>query len=88
MLLLALALVLVPMITAQDSPCGAGLQCVATAECESYQLDSDQLRQLRSSSSEYRQLLARLKQLVCSRQPRKVCCSPSPRKLPAVDGRE
>ena len=86
--MLLLALVLVPLITAEDSLCGAGLQCVATAECESYQLDSEQLRQLPSSSSEYRQLLARLKQLVCSRQPRKVCCSPSPRKLPAVDGRE
>ena len=86
--MMLLTLALVPLILAQDSPCGAGLQCVATAECESYQLDSDQLRQLRSSSSEYRQLLARLKQLVCSRQPRKVCCSPSPRKLPAVDGRE
>ena len=86
--MILLTLALVPLILAQDSPCSAGLQCVATAECESYQLDSDQLRQLRSSSSEYRQLLARLKQLVCSRQPRKVCCSPSPRKLPAVDGRE
>ena len=86
--MLLLALVLVPLILAQDSPCDAGLQCVATAECESYQLDSEQLRQLRSSSSEYRQLLARLKQLVCSRRPRKVCCSPSPRHLPAVDGRE
>ena len=85
---LLLTLALVPLILAQDSPCGVGLQCVATDDCESYQLDSEQLRQLPSSSSEYRQLLARLKQLVCSRQPRKVCCSPSPRHLPAVDGRE
>ena len=48
--MLLLALVLVPLITAEDSLCGAGLQCVATADCE-------QLRQLDRSSSKYRQLL-------------------------------
>ena len=57
-----------------DTPCSAGRRCVSTVDCPAYQRASERLGQLDRSSAEYRQGLARLKQAVCNKQLRRVCC--------------
>ena len=57
-----------------DILCMEGRKCVSTVFCEPYSRATEKLRQLDRGSAEYRQLLARLKQQVCNRQLRRVCC--------------
>ena len=72
---LVLVISVIPATLAQaDTACSAGRRCVSTVDCEPYTRASDKLRQLDRGSAEYRQLLARLKQQVCNRQLRRVCC--------------
>ena len=57
-----------------DTPCSAGRRCVSTVDCPAYQRAAERLGQLDRGSAEYRQGLARLKQAVCNKQLRRVCC--------------
>ena len=57
-----------------DTGCSAGRRCVSTVDCPAYQRATERLQQLDRGSAEYRQGLARLKQAVCNKQLRRVCC--------------
>ena len=57
-----------------DTACSAGRRCVSTVDCPAYQRATERLQQLDRGSAEYRQGLARLKQAVCNKQLRRVCC--------------
>ena len=62
----------------QDSGCDVGYTCLYRKTCVSYNSKVDDLKKLGAekgiTSSEYKNLLARLKTLICNKKERKVCC--------------
>ena len=82
LLVLLVLLVLIsvaPQVSGQDTPCGAGLQCVSAGSCPSFDTERARLDTLTRGSQEWQRLLKKLRSLVCNKEERNVCCQvPAP----------
>ena len=68
-------LLLVSQILGQQSrECEEGYECVPADDCEVFKNNRENLKTLEKDSSEYKVLLRSLKNLVCNKNPRKICC--------------
>ena len=64
--------------TEQDTECeNSEYKCIPSDQCKSYLSDSEKLRNLRKGSSEFKQLLGKLRGLACNKSKKKICCSPN-----------
>ena len=49
-------------------------KCVASEDCQEFQLDRARLNKLERSSPEYAALLEDMRGRICNKEERKVCC--------------
>ena len=77
-----------------QNQCGAGKECVDAGKCDFYNEERGKLKDLRRGSSQYNNVLSKLKSLVCNKADRKVCCAvpdapaDSPRYRPSYEDEE
>ena len=65
-------------VIGQDLDCRFGEECRNQDDCESFITERSKLYQLRRGSSAFKVQFAKLKQVVCNNQRRKVCCKLDP----------
>jgi len=75
--LLSLALLLVEALEETDNRCKEGKECLIRDSCPSWSTKRARLNSLEKSSKPYKDLLAELKEEVCNRSEKGVCCSSS-----------
>ena len=75
--LLALISVVCHQVSGQETPCGAGLQCVSQLSCPTFISARNRLETLSKGSRERARLLQKLRSLVCNKDRREICCEVS-----------
>ena len=71
-----------------DRTCSNGRECRAESDCPGFQLEKTKLNSLDRGSKEYQEKLTEIKDLVCNRKSKKVCCVPEPDEGGCSEGRE
>jgi len=75
--LLALISVVCHQVSGQETPCGAGLQCVSQLSCPTFISARNRLETLSKGTPERARLLQKLRSLVCNKERREICCEVS-----------
>ena len=57
-----------------DTSCEAGYQCEDTNNCQSYKVEREKLGQYQPRTTEYRNLMIKLRSQVCNKTLKKICC--------------
>jgi len=71
-----------PILGQQTEECDEGFDCLAIDDCEFYQSEVAKLRSLERNSSERNGAKKVLQNLICSKDPRKICCPSNSRSTP------
>ena len=58
----------------QDSSCTDGKECRALDDCEHFVNEREKLKSLHSNSNEYKTIIENIKNQICNKSLRKVCC--------------
>ena len=92
LLVLLVLISVAPQVSGQDTPCGAGLQCVSAGKCPAFGRERAKLESLTRGSEERAKLLEKLRSLVCNKQERNICCElagpDSPSYIPSMEKQE
>ena len=57
-----------------DSSCNDGKECRAISDCEHFVNEREKLKSLHSDSNEYKSIIENIKNQICNKSLRKVCC--------------
>lgn len=69
-----LTLVLSFVICQRDKNCDPGYECIPNSDCDSYQEKRNKLDTLERKTQEFNDLLSEMRQLVCNRRRKRICC--------------
>jgi len=69
-----LLILTISMSQSQDTDCEAGYQCLDNSDCQSYKVEREKLEKFPKESSDFQRILNNLRNLVCNKKLRKVCC--------------
>ena len=73
-IILLLLIFTISQSQSQDTDCDDGYQCQKIAVCQSYQTETQKLKQYQRGSREFKRLQNNIKSWICNKKLRKVCC--------------